>query len=438
MNFLLKKRRIAYRSAAVYSPVSVTVNATQQRFVPSIRYPQRPFQPIRNHGCIHHETALWLLKIHRLSFGRAGVSASSFLSLNKVTKRFQTQEVLTGFDLTIEDGEFFTILGPSGCGKTTVLRLIAGFETPDEGQVILDGQDISQLDAEKRPTNTVFQSYALFPHMTVFDNVAFGLKMAGTDKADILSRVSDALTVVQLSGFEQRKPHQLSGGQKQRVAIARAIVNRPKVLLLDESLSALDYKLRQQMQIELKRIQRQLGITFIYVTHDQEEALSMSDRVLVMNNGQPQQVGTPREIYESPVNLFVARFIGEINVFDGRITQCLDDYEYMAEIHGKEWKIIANQRLVANEAVHVLLRPEDLRIEYIEDADERPGFFGSVVERNYTGKTLDSVIKLDNGHTLVASEFFDEDDPDFDYNIQQKVWVNWVHGWEHVIRADGL
>ncbi|WP_369857626.1 spermidine/putrescine ABC transporter ATP-binding protein PotA [Candidatus Thalassolituus haligoni] len=366
------------------------------------------------------------------------MSASSFLSLNKVTKRFQTQEVLTGFDLTIEDGEFFTILGPSGCGKTTVLRLIAGFETPDEGQVILDGQDISQLDAEKRPTNTVFQSYALFPHMTVFDNVAFGLKMAGTDKADILSRVSDALTVVQLSGFEQRKPHQLSGGQKQRVAIARAIVNRPKVLLLDESLSALDYKLRQQMQIELKRIQRQLGITFIYVTHDQEEALSMSDRVLVMNNGQPQQVGTPREIYESPVNLFVARFIGEINVFDGRITQCLDDYEYMAEIHGKEWKIIANQRLVANEAVHVLLRPEDLRIEYIEDADERPGFFGSVVERNYTGKTLDSVIKLDNGHTLVASEFFDEDDPDFDYNIQQKVWVNWVHGWEHVIRADGL
>ncbi len=360
------------------------------------------------------------------------------MSLDNVTKRYQNQDVLREFDLTINDGEFFTILGPSGCGKTTILRLIAGFEKPDEGQVVLDGQDIAHLSAEHRPTNTVFQSYALFPHMTVFDNVAFGLKMSGVKKSEIKQRVEDALAVVQLHGFEQRLPHQLSGGQKQRVAIARAIVNRPKVLLLDESLSALDHKLRQKMQNELKRIQRQLNITFIYVTHDQEEALTMSDRVLVINNGQPQQVGTPREIYESPVNLFVARFIGESNVFKARITERLEDFQYMAEIHGIEWKIFADHKFDIDDMVHVILRPEDLRVMYIEDAPQESGFLGQVIERNYTGKTLDSVIKLDNGHTLVASEFFNEDDPDFDYKINQKVWVNWVHGWEHVIKADEL
>ncbi|WP_221801088.1 spermidine/putrescine ABC transporter ATP-binding protein PotA [Oceanobacter mangrovi] len=366
------------------------------------------------------------------------MSSSSFLALKQITKRFDSHAVLYEFDLNIEDGEFFTILGPSGCGKTTVLRLIAGFEAPDEGKIVLDGTDISRLEAEKRPTNTVFQSYALFPHMTVFDNVAFGLKMAGVAKADIRSRVREALAVVQLTDFEQRKPHQLSGGQKQRVAIARAIVNQPKVLLLDESLSALDYKLRKQMQIELKRIQRQLGITFIYVTHDQEEALSMSDRVLVMNNGQPQQVGTPREIYESPRNLFVARFIGEINVFDATIIEARDDFQYLAQIHDKQWVIHANQRLEPGDKVHVLLRPEDLRIEYLEDANEADGMIGEVVESNYTGKTLDSVIRLDNGVTVQASEFFNEDDPDFAYKINQRVWVNWVHGWEHVIKADEL
>ena len=274
--------------------------------------------------------------------------------------------------------------------------------------------------------------------MTVFDNVAFGLKMSNVPKAEITERVKEALAVVQLADFEQRKPHQLSGGQKQRVAIARAIVNRPKVLLLDESLSALDYKLRKQMQYELKRIQRQLGITFIYVTHDQEEALSMSDRVLVMNNGQPQQVGTPREIYESPRNLFVARFIGEINVFDGVITEVLTDYKYRADIHGKQWELAADQRLEIGDKVHVLLRPEDLRIEYIEDAEGRDGLTGQVVESNYTGKTLDSIIQLDDGTRLMASEFFNEDDPDFSYKINQRVWVNWVHGWEHVIKADEL
>ncbi|AZZ93420.1 spermidine/putrescine ABC transporter ATP-binding protein PotA [Hahella sp. KA22] len=364
------------------------------------------------------------------------MSKPPILTLADITKRFDTQEVLSGFNLSIEDGEFFTILGPSGCGKTTVLRLIAGFEGADEGRIMLNGQDVSKLSAEKRPVNTVFQSYALFPHMTVFDNVAFGLKMAKVSKPEIAERVKEALATVRLSDFATRKPHQLSGGQKQRVAIARAVVNRPKVLLLDESLSALDYKLRQQMQMELKQLQRKLGITFIYVTHDQEEALSMSDRVLVMHNGQAQQVGTPREIYECPNNLFVASFIGEINVFNAEILESLGDYRYVAAMDGFKREIHADRRFEAGDKVHVLLRPEDLRIEYLEDAPDRPGFSGKVLERNYTGQTLDSQIQLPSGQTIMASEFFDEDDPDFDYSINQKVWVDWVHGWEHVIKAE--
>ncbi|OQX09815.1 MAG: putrescine/spermidine ABC transporter ATP-binding protein [Thiothrix lacustris] len=359
------------------------------------------------------------------------------LTLAGITKRFDAQEVLSGFNLTIQHGEFFTLLGPSGCGKTTVLRMIAGFEQPDEGNILLDGVELSGVPAEKRPVNTVFQSYALFPHMSVFDNVAFGLKMAGVNPQDIAVRVAEALTTVQLTEFTTRKPHQLSGGQKQRVAIARAMVNRPKVLLLDESLSALDHKLRQQMQMELKQLQRKLGITFIYVTHDQEEALSMSDRVMVMHNGQAQQVGTPREIYESPRNLFVARFIGESNVFTATIVRELGDYRYLATIDGVEKEIRADQRFETGELVNVILRPEDLRIDCRNDGIARQGFPGKVIERNYTGQTLNSQILLENGLTVIAHEFFDEDDPDFDYRINQQVGVDWVAGWEHVIRHDG-
>ena len=358
------------------------------------------------------------------------------LTLSHISKRFAAQEVLADFHLTINNGEFFTILGPSGCGKTTVLRLIAGFEQPNEGQILLNGEDIAGIPAEKRPVNTVFQSYALFPHLSVFDNVAFGLKMAGVDAQNIAVRVADALAIVRLSDFANRKPHQLSGGQKQRVAIARAVVNRPKILLLDESLSALDYKLRQQMQLELKQLQRQLGITFVYVTHDQEEALSMSDRILVMHNGQAQQVGTPREIYEAPRNLFVAQFIGEINVFDGEITRALGEYQYQAMINGVERDIRCDHRFAAGDKVHVMLRPEDLRIDCRPNVLERKGFPGTVLERNYTGQTLNSHIRLENGQAVTAHEFFDEDDPDFDYSINQKVGVDWVPGWEHVIPAE--
>jgi len=365
------------------------------------------------------------------------VSEEVILKLSGIRKRFDTQEILSDFDLSINDGEFFTLLGPSGCGKTTVLRLIAGFEQPDEGRIHISGMEVTGIPAERRPVNTVFQSYALFPHMTVFENIAFGLRMAGVAQAEIHSRVGEALEIVRLAGFAQRKPHQLSGGQKQRVAIARAVVNRPKVLLLDECLSALDLKLRQQMQIELKQLQRQLGITFIYVTHDQEEALSLSDRLLVMNNGNAEQIGTPREVYESPRNLFVARFIGEINVFDGEIVKELGDLNYLANIQGVEKPVRSDTRFALGDQVHILLRPEDLRIDYIEDApSDRQGFIGRILERNYTGQTLDSLIALDNGQQLSANEFFNEDDPDFDYRIGQRVWVDWVAGWEHVIPVD--
>lgn len=363
--------------------------------------------------------------------------ANVILSLKAVFKQYGSEEVLKNFSLEIQDGEFFTLLGPSGCGKTTVLRLIAGFEQADAGVISIGGEAVEGLPAEKRPVNTVFQNYALFPHMTVAQNVAFGLRMAGLKKAEIESRVRKVLQLVKLEGYDNRSPSQLSGGQKQRVAIARAIVMRPKVLLLDESLSALDHKLRQQMQMELKQIQRKSGITFVYVTHNQEEALSMSDRVLVMNLGQAQQTGTPREIYEQPCNLFVAGFIGEINVFDARVTAQTDKFHYQIAIEGVQKQVRSETGLEPGEKVHLLLRPEDIRVECVED---RPagvtGFFGKIRERSYTGKTLDSLIELENGKLIRSSEFFNEDDPDFDYQIGQRVWVNWVDGWEHVIRQD--
>ncbi len=358
---------------------------------------------------------------------------SSLLSIRGLAKSFGGETILQTLDLEIRDGEFFTILGPSGCGKTTILRMIAGLEQPDAGAIHLNGTDLTPLPPNKRPLNTVFQRYALFPHMTVFENVAFGLRMNSVPEADIDARVHEALDMVKLSGFAARKPHQLSGGQQQRVAIARAVVNKPRLLLLDESLSALDHKLRQAMQVELKQLQRKLGITFVYVTHDQEEALSMSDRVMVMNQGVVQQIGTPREIYESPANLFVAEFIGEINRFDAKVVESRGEGVFDVEILERKLPIKTRRALTVGDQIHVLLRPEDLRIEYFEDVPPEHGLLGFVQERNYKGKTLDSVIQLRNGQMVLASEFFDEDDPDFDYRINQKVIVTWVKGWEVVL-----
>ncbi len=357
----------------------------------------------------------------------------SLLSLKNVSKAFDDKTVLNSLDLDILDGEFITLLGPSGCGKTTLLRLIAGFEQPDTGAVVLSGHNITQAAPEHRPLNTVFQNYALFPHMSVYDNVAYGLKMEKRPKDEIRQRVDDVLAMVQLQDFARRKPHQLSGGQQQRVAIARAVVKRPQLLLLDEPLSALDYKLRRTMQVELKRLQRELGITFVFVTHDQEEALSMSDRVVVLKDGAIQQLGTPREIYERPANLFTARFVGETNLFPGYLTS--------VEETGITLNILGLSRtlqkpgftLRKGEQVNVLLRPEDIRV--LAPEDER-GLAGRIVERNYKGSTLDSVIHLEDGTEVLTSEFFDEDDPTFDYKLGEPVRVSWVDGWEWLLPVE--
>jgi spermidine/putrescine transport system ATP-binding protein len=353
------------------------------------------------------------------------------LQLQGVSKSFGGRQVLAPIDLAVNHGEFITLLGPSGCGKTTILRLIGGFEQPDTGAILLDGADIAGLPPNERPVNTVFQSYALFPHMSVYDNVAYGLRAEGRPRAEIATRVRQALAVVQLEELSARRPDQLSGGQQQRVAIARAVVKRPRLLLLDEPLSALDFKLRKQMQYELKRIQRELGITFLFVTHDQEEALSMSDRVVVMREGAIEQTGTPREVYENPRNLFVARFVGEINVFDAEVDGAANGERVRARMAGREVELYTRgQRHDAGARLHVLLRPEDLRLL---PPDAGRGIPGQVIERQYKGMTLDSVVRLDTGQEVRASEFFDENDPDFDYRRGEPVRVSWVPGWETLL-----
>lgn len=281
----------------------------------------------------------------------------TIISFNNVVKRFDDDEtVLKNVSFDIEEGRFYTLLGPSGCGKTTILRIIAGFSEATEGDVYFDGQRINDVPANQRQVNTVFQDYALFPHMNVFENVAFGLRIKKLPKDEVTKKVKEALRLVQLPGYENREISEMSGGQRQRVAIARAIVNEPKVLLLDEPLSALDLKLRTDMQYELRELQQRLGITFIFVTHDQEEALAMSDEIFVMNEGQVLQSGTPVDIYDEPINHFVADFIGESNIVPGKMVA-----DYQVEMVGKIFEC-ADAGMRKNEAVEVVLRPEDLDI----------------------------------------------------------------------------
>ena len=278
------------------------------------------------------------------------------IRLNGISKSYDGETVLDNMDLEIHDKEFITLLGPSGCGKTTTLRIIGGFETPDAGEVFFGGKKINDVPPYQRQVNTVFQKYALFPHLNVFDNIAFGLRVRKTPSAEIRTKVKEMLALVNLRGFERRKVNTLSGGQQQRVAIARALINQPKVLLLDEPLAALDLKLRKDMQNELKNIQHQTGITFVFVTHDQEEALSMSDTVVVMANGRIQQIGTPTDIYNEPVNAFVADFIGESNILDGVMRA-----DYRARFAGQEFECV-DKGFEANESVDVVIRPEDVDV----------------------------------------------------------------------------
>lgn len=357
----------------------------------------------------------------------------SLITLTQVSRSFGDKIIIPPLDLAINHAEFVTLLGPSGCGKTTILRLIAGLDNVDSGTIILDGIDITTLPAEQRHVNTVFQSYALFPHMSVFDNVAFGLRMQKISSAELHQRVDEALNMVQLRAFAHRRPHQLSGGQQQRVAIARAVVNRPKVLLLDEPLSALDYKLRRQMQNELKAMQRKLGITFLFVTHDQEEALTLSDRIIVLRDGHIEQDGSPRQIYETPRNLYVARFIGEINVFDAQVIDIPQPPLALVLLEGCECEVHCPFPVKIGDRLHVLLRPEDLRVREIHHSDKSGTLTGYVRELNYKGMTLESTVELTNGKLITVSEFFNEDDPDFDHALNQKMAIHWVNNWEVVL-----
>src|SRR5216683_665240 len=284
------------------------------------------------------------------------------IALEGVSKGFGETRAVQDVTVAIGEGEFFSLLGPSGCGKTTTLRMIAGFEVPDEGRIVLQGTDVTSVSANRRKVNMVFQQYALFPHMSIYDNVAFGLRVQRVPRGEHHARISEMLRVVELEGLERRRPRQLSGGQQQRVALARALVNRPAALLLDEPLGALDVKLRKQMQLELKRIQAELGTTFVYVTHDQDEALAMSDRIAVMNGGRVEQVGTPREMYEQPQTAFVADFIGSLNVFEVTVSE-LTGGSAVAKLGERQQVIVhAGGTPRAGDWIRVAMRPERVRI----------------------------------------------------------------------------
>ena len=308
--------------------------------------------------------------------------SKELIRLQDLTMEFDGEKILDGINLYIKDHEFLTLLGPSGCGKTTMLRLIGGFLTPTGGKVLFDGKRMNDVPPYKRQVNTVFQRYALFPHLDVFDNISFGLKVAKLPKAEIFDRVHEMLGIVGLKGYEHRKVDSLSGGQQQRVAIARALVNRPKVLLLDEPLAALDLRLRKDMQNELKRIQQTLGITFVYVTHDQEEALSMSDTVVVLDKGRIQQIGKPEDIYNEPKNAFVADFIGESNILDGVM---LDDYK--VKFFGRTFKCL-DAGFAPNEPVDVVIRPED--IDFVPT--EQGHLTGTVTNVTFKGLNYDIIV----------------------------------------------
>lgn len=325
---------------------------------------------------------------------------SGLIEIKGIKKSFDDTQVLEGIDIDVEDGEFLTLLGPSGCGKTTLLRIIAGFETADEGELLFNGKDMFRMKHYERPVNTVFQKYALFPHLNVYDNVAFGLKLKKLPKATIDRHVQEMLELVNLPHTAKRNIQSLSGGQQQRIAIARALVNDPKILLLDEPLGALDLKLRKQMQFELKRIQEQVGITFIYVTHDQEEALSMSDTVVVMKDGAVQQIGTPTDIYNEPQNAFVANFIGESNIIRGRFVE-----DKLISFYGREFQCV-DKGFEKNAPVQIVIRPEDVEL--------KPGrddlLQGKVISTVFKGVHYEMILEVEGEKWMVQSTVAREPD----------------------------
>ena len=355
-----------------------------------------------------------------------------------VTKKFGDQVAVDRINLEVRDGEFFSLLGPSGCGKTTTLRMIGGFEQPTSGLIELQGQDVTWLPPFKRNVNTVFQNYALFPHLTIFENVAFGLRRKGVKTSEIKSRVTDMLNLVELPGYEARKPTQISGGQAQRVALARALINRPAVLLLDEPLGALDLKLRKQMQVELKRIQQEVGITFIYVTHDQEEAMTMSDRIAVMNRGHYEQLGDPESLYERPTTRFVASFLGISNLLAATIVG--SDGGYSRATLGDDTPIRLPTALAGGQAaVSIGVRPEKIRLS--EPASEVPAghnrLTGVVEDASYLGVSTQYVVGSRGGRLTVYEQNVERATRAELWSRGDEVQMTWSPDHSFVVPSEG-
>jgi putrescine transport system ATP-binding protein len=341
---------------------------------------------------------------------QAAVAADvPLLRIDAVAKKFGAFRAVDHLSLDIRAGEFFALLGPSGCGKTTLLRMLAGFETPDEGRILLDGKDIAQVLPHQRPVNMMFQNYALFPHLTVRDNIAFGLKRAGMPRADIATRVAEMVALVKLEGLERRKPDQLSGGQKQRVALARSLARRPRVLLLDEPLAALDKKLRESTQLELIEVQRRLGMTFIIVTHDQEEAMTVADRIGVMNAGRLEQVAPPRELYEAPGSRWIAEFVGDINIFEGQVGSSEAGRPTISTPDAGTLVVAEPRQPITKKAVCVAIRPEKVKLSRrgpVPDAVNASAINrleGIVTDVSYLGGLTTYKVKLDTGAVLRSS-----------------------------------
>jgi len=345
------------------------------------------------------------------------------VTFERITKRFGDFTAVEGVTLDIHAREFFALLGPSGCGKTTLLRLLAGFERPDAGRVILDGVDLTGLAPYRRPVNMMFQSYALFPHMTVAGNVAFGLKQDRLPREEIAARVEDMLALVQLSGVAARKPDQLSGGQRQRVALARSLAKRPKVLLLDEPLAALDRKLREETRFELKALQRKLQTTFVIVTHDQEEAMTVADRIAVMDHGRLAQVGAPAEVYQRPNSRWVAGFVGDVNLIELRVTAVYPSFVAL-EREGLKLRIAQAAAVSPGASVAVALRPEKIRIaKAAPDRPDEHGYAGAIIEIGYLGAVSLFKVRLDNGLVLKAAVMNAESAGAL--QVKDRVWVSW-------------
>lgn len=351
--------------------------------------------------------------------------SEQLLELKNIKKGFGETDVLNGITLSIEKGEFITFLGASGCGKTTTLRIIAGLEAPDSGTVFLDGTDVTAVPPNQRDVNTVFQNYALFPHLNVEGNVGYGLKIKRVPKAEIKKKVAEILELVQLTGYEKRMPSELSGGQKQRVAIARALVNSPKLLLLDEPLGALDLKLRRTMQLELKRLQKKLGITFLYITHDQEEAINMSDRIVVMKDGRFEQIGTPDEIYNHPKTSYVADFVGNANVISG-VVQKVADTEAQVLIENQMMYAEPIDGICEGMQVNLAVRRENLKV----CTECKEGLDAVLEDKSFTAGQLHLTLKLKSGKTLVSCRY----GMDADLKAGDKVCVGWKP--EHAVFVD--